>query len=411
MTTPEWISRREELVTHIGHERELLRHMISIHYSGVDRLFRLYVLLVSVPALALSLEVRTGTVGVHVPDVFGLDQNTLVLVAGVLAFCILIYRMVVEHHLKRLLYIRALNALRAAGSEAAVAASGRDRYFVLPKDPRVPSLFRLGADYFYEAGTVALANGMLFSVLGFNLLNLNGHFDIRRAGLGRGLLVFSFATVLVALLHLVAHSRAARKVEGTYWDEPRGIDAGKLWELTGLRRRYWRSTWTAFQGWLLSERYGSWAAALASAVVFSVSTEIAAFVWTVATGSAPHEGWRFWHELARYWPFSTSSALARAGLSVAAFFAGAHIVCSLHWRRQRERLFLLSSLGYLAAYAAFLFPLAELGHEMERLFLTSGFPAVSFVLAGYTVALVRGFTVKRHYSRGSKARPESAPVV
>jgi len=360
-------------------------------------LFRLYVLLVSVPAVALSVEMRSGSVAVRVPDVFGLERNTLFLLGGVSVFCVLIYRMVVEHHLKRLLYFRALNALRAESSAAAPDAPRDKRLFVLPTSSSVPPLFRLGADYFYEARTVGLANGMLFSVLFFNVLILKGHFDIRRTGLGTGILVFSFAALLIAFMHLVAHSRAARKVERQYWNEPAGIDSKTLWSQTSLRPSRWKTTADAFLQWFTSERFGSWSAALISAVVFFLSIGVTGLVWNGVHGSGGRGVWRFWSELNQYWPFSATSGWVRIGLVLAFFFTGAHITCSLSWSRQRERLFHLASLGYLASYAFFLYPIARQGHASDHWFITSGWPAISFALAGFAVATARQFAAEHHY--------------
>jgi hypothetical protein len=143
---------------------EKIYDLFQIHYQMSERTLRFYLLIVG-GLLTLTTYVFKD----NITDLNSFDLSPLVVSALFLTVLTgsTLFLMQVEHRIKTIFYVHALNSLRKWFTDN--ASTNLAKYLILPTDKKVPPYFVVGKDFFLEIATFAVLNSSLFALTLMNL--------------------------------------------------------------------------------------------------------------------------------------------------------------------------------------------------------------------------------------------------
>jgi len=147
-------------------EFEVMHESVALHYRIIERIFYLYAIVASIPFLAMAYVLKTP-----IDLIDGTFTSSLIIILlFVVTLGIMIFRLVIEHKLKVINYIRNINGIRA------FMISKHDNiknFSLMPTKTDFPKYFDILRDFFWEASIIAFTNSVLVSLLITNLLEIS----------------------------------------------------------------------------------------------------------------------------------------------------------------------------------------------------------------------------------------------
>lgn len=139
-------------------EFEVMHESVALHYRIIERIFYLYAIVASIPFLATAYLFKAPLELI----ISRLTWSLLVILFFVVFLGVIIFRLVIEHKLKAINYMRNINGIRAFMISKHNDIKG---FSIMPTSTDFPNYFDIFRDFFWEASLIAITNSFLVSLL------------------------------------------------------------------------------------------------------------------------------------------------------------------------------------------------------------------------------------------------------
>ena len=148
-------------------EYRSLFELLKIHFDSIKNLFRLYLTILVIPFTVIALINKTTMLELKWTNLgdFLIGIIVFICISG-----IIIFRTCVEHRIKTIFYVRCINKIRKFFIDMDDTKT-LNNYLLLSTDAKIPPIFSMGRDYFWEASLIVILNSALLCVIIINLIS------------------------------------------------------------------------------------------------------------------------------------------------------------------------------------------------------------------------------------------------